>query len=189
MKINRPTMSMMVVIGFLLVLTAEQVRCTTPRSDALIQSLPGQNFVPNFKQYSGYITIDETHGRNLFYWFLESQGNPDQDPVVLWMNGGPGCSSIGAGALEENGAFRPLLLNSINLTVGVQSELYVYNSIPSNRMKAENQSYLTHRIMSFLSFPLLSSCDHSQLVMEQACQHDLLGLSIWCWIFLFRYPC
>uniref|UniRef100_A0A914RD41 Carboxypeptidase n=1 Tax=Parascaris equorum TaxID=6256 RepID=A0A914RD41_PAREQ len=40
----------------------------------------------------------------MFYWFVESQGNPDSDPVALWLNGGPGCSSIG-GAFEELGPF------------------------------------------------------------------------------------
>lgn len=35
---------------------------------------------------------------------MESQGNPDSDPVALWLNGGPGCSSIG-GAFEELGPF------------------------------------------------------------------------------------
>ena len=41
-------------------------------------------------RYSGYITVDESHGRNLYYFFAESQGNPATDPVVLWMQGGPG---------------------------------------------------------------------------------------------------
>lgn len=35
---------------------------------------------------------------------MESQGNPATAPVVLWLNGGPGCSSM-EGFLAENGPF------------------------------------------------------------------------------------
>ena len=34
-----------------------------------------------------YITVDEEAGRALFYAFVESSGNPKEDPVVLWLNG------------------------------------------------------------------------------------------------------
>ena len=37
-----------------------------------------------------------------FYWFFESRSAPKSDPVVLWMTGGPGCSSEVA-LFGENG--------------------------------------------------------------------------------------
>lgn len=49
--------------------------------------LPGQPVV-NFRQYSGYITVNETHGRALFYWFFEATRNPQNKPLLLWLNGG-----------------------------------------------------------------------------------------------------
>ena len=42
----------------------------------------------------------------LFYWLVEAQSNPQTAPLMQWMNGGPGCSSL-LGMFEENGPFRP----------------------------------------------------------------------------------
>ncbi|KAL2509768.1 Serine carboxypeptidase-like 34 [Forsythia ovata] len=66
--------------------------------------LPGQPAV-SFKQYAGYINVNQTHGRALFYWFFEATKNPQKKPLLLWLNGGPGCSSIGYGEAEELGPF------------------------------------------------------------------------------------
>ncbi|PIA46405.1 hypothetical protein AQUCO_01500147v1, partial [Aquilegia coerulea] len=70
-----------------------------------IDSLPGQPIV-KFNQYSGYVTVDGQAGRALFYYFVESSDKPSTKPLVLWLNGGPGCSSVGAGAMSELGPFR-----------------------------------------------------------------------------------
>lgn len=42
--------------------------------------------------YSGYLKVDDH--KALHYLMVESQNNPETDPVVLWFNGGPGCSSL-----------------------------------------------------------------------------------------------
>jgi serine carboxypeptidase-like clade 2 len=57
--------------------------------------------------FSGYVTVDEDSGRALFYAFVESARNAKEDPLVLWMNGGPGCSSLAGGFLSELGPFYP----------------------------------------------------------------------------------
>jgi carboxypeptidase C (cathepsin A) len=53
------------------------------------------------KQKSGYIDLEGTN-KHLFYWFFESRRKPLEDPLILWLNGGPGCSSLIA-VLRENG--------------------------------------------------------------------------------------
>ncbi|XP_029000461.1 cathepsin A-like [Betta splendens] len=67
-----------------------------------VTSLPGMMFKPNYRQWSGY--LQARPGKFLHYWFVTSQRAPSKDPLVLWLNGGPGCSSLD-GFLSENGPF------------------------------------------------------------------------------------
>nr|KYP65250.1 Serine carboxypeptidase-like 42 [Cajanus cajan] len=72
----------------------------------LVVKLPGQPKV-GFKQFAGYVDVDVKHGRSLFYYFVEAEKDPHKKPLTLWLNGGPGCSSIGGGAFTELGPFYP----------------------------------------------------------------------------------
>ncbi|RDA85724.1 hypothetical protein CP532_5939 [Ophiocordyceps camponoti-leonardi (nom. inval.)] len=42
---------------------------------------------------------------NYFYWFFPAQEKPEESPIVVWLNGGPGASSM-AGVFAENGPCR-----------------------------------------------------------------------------------
>ncbi|KAG2414609.1 hypothetical protein HFD88_003800 [Aspergillus terreus] len=55
-------------------------------------------------QYTGWLDIGHKH---LFFWYFESQNDPVNDPLTLWMTGGPGASSM-LGLFQEVG---PCLIN------------------------------------------------------------------------------
>lgn len=69
-----------------------------------VTTLPG--FVGELPSthYSGLLPVGSLSGvkGHLHYWFIESTGSPESDPIVLWLNGGPGSSSL-IGLLTENG--------------------------------------------------------------------------------------
>lgn len=58
-----------------------------PESDRVIK-LPNQPATPSISQFSGYVTVNEEHGRALFYWFFEAQSEASKKPLLLWLNGG-----------------------------------------------------------------------------------------------------
>ncbi|KAJ8748720.1 hypothetical protein K2173_011269 [Erythroxylum novogranatense] len=72
-----------------------------------IKTLPGQPPV-RFNQYGGYITVSESAGRSFYYYFTEAERDKECKPLLLWLNGGPGCSSLAYGAMQELGPFRVL---------------------------------------------------------------------------------
>lgn len=80
--------------------------------------------------YSGYINVDMNSNRNLFYWLVESSsGTPSTDPLVLWTNGGPGCSSLSGGLFSEFGPFFPDIDGSLALTPNIYTWTQMANVI------------------------------------------------------------
>mmetsp|Transcript_82861 Transcript_82861/g.101552 ORF Transcript_82861/g.101552 Transcript_82861/m.101552 type:complete len:446 (+) Transcript_82861:47-1384(+) len=119
-----------------------------------INDLPGYpSNAPKLTMYSGYIQVNESVNGSLFYWFIESLSHSINTPLLVWLNGGPGASSL-YGLFAENGPFR---INSDGKTLS-------YN----------NYTWITHYHMLFVDQPIdtgFSFCNQGGWVNNE----DLLG--------------
>ncbi|KAJ9709980.1 hypothetical protein PVL29_001455 [Vitis rotundifolia] len=159
--------AMAIAVTLLLLCFSREVESSLSLSDK-IQELPSQPQV-GFQQYSGYVAIDEKQQRALFYYFAEAETDPATKPLVLWLNGGPGCSSLGVGAFSENGPFRP------------SGELLVRNEYSWNR--EANMLYLETPVGVGFSY----STDSSSYVAVNdkiAARDNLVFLQKW----LLKFP-
>lgn len=168
-----------------------------------VESLPGQPPV-KFKQYAGYITVSESHKRAFFYWFVEADHEKAaSQPLAFWFNGGPGCSSVGVGALEELGPFFPnyngtglvrnkhswnkcmfsLLLINLKVRECTNSSIkhktldveYSLRSLNIKSCVGSNSTMLLLEIVNLLKSvqPLLSRCSNNDTFIPALCIHHV----------------
>ncbi|CAF2124066.1 unnamed protein product [Rotaria magnacalcarata] len=99
--------------------------------------------LPPYKQqsFSGYLTVNKTYNSNMFFWFFPTQNGDKNAPVLLWLQGGPGATSL-FGLFTEHGPIqvnddgslseRPITWNSLyNL-------LYIDNPVGTGYSFASN---------------------------------------------------
>ncbi|KAL6843507.1 hypothetical protein ACP4OV_026569 [Aristida adscensionis] len=58
----------------------------------VVTHLPGFDGALPFYLETGYVSVEEETGTELFYYFVESERDPATDAVLLWLVGGPRCS-------------------------------------------------------------------------------------------------
>ncbi|KAI1777790.1 Alpha/Beta hydrolase protein [Hypoxylon cercidicola] len=125
---------------------------------------PSELGVDKVKQYSGYLD-DEANDKHLFYWFFESRNDPKNDPVVLWLNGGPGCSSmmglfmeLGPSSVQKDGSlkYNEYSWNSNASVIFIDQPVnvgYSYSSNPVSNTIAASKDIYALLTLFFHNFP------------------------------------
>ncbi|EFQ98715.1 carboxypeptidase cpdS [Nannizzia gypsea CBS 118893] len=74
------------------------------KADFETRPLPDTPEIP--KNWAGRLDIPGTpRGNSLFFWLFSAEDKAYDDNLIIWLNGGPGCSSL-VGAFLENGPLR-----------------------------------------------------------------------------------
>ncbi|KAH7094560.1 Alpha/Beta hydrolase protein [Paraphoma chrysanthemicola] len=144
------------------------------QADYFIHDLPGAPEGPLLKMHAGHIEVDAAHNSNLFFWHYQNRHIADRQRTVLWLNGGPGCSSMD-GAMMEVGPYRVREGGNLEYNNGSWDEfanlLFVDQPVGTGFSYVNTDSYLTDldqmadHMMTFLEkwFALFPEYEHDDL--------------------------
>jgi vitellogenic carboxypeptidase-like protein len=61
--------------------------------------------IGSYPSYAGYFTVNATYGSNMFFWYFPAQNGNKQAPLIMFLQGGPGASSM-FGLFAEMGPYK-----------------------------------------------------------------------------------
>ncbi|XP_011693538.1 PREDICTED: venom serine carboxypeptidase [Wasmannia auropunctata] len=128
----------------------------------------------DISSYSGYLTVNKEYNSNLFFWFFPAMHNPKTAPVILWLQGGPGATSM-FGLFMENGPFivtanKTLAMRKYSWNIA-HNLIYIDNPVGTGYSFTDNdKGYATNEtqvgrdihtalVQFFLLFPELQNND------------------------------
>jgi carboxypeptidase D len=135
--------------------------------------------------------MPEHHG-NLFFWKINNKHIADKPRLVIWLNGGPGCSSED-GALMEIGPYRVREGGKLEQVDGAWNEfatlLFVDNPVGTGFSYVDSDSYLheltemSAQFVQFLDqwFSIFPEYVHDDVSRLRLLKSDLTKVDLYCW--------
>jgi carboxypeptidase D len=110
-------------------------------------------------QVYSHIEVNQEHNGNLFFWHFQNRHIANRQRTVIWLNGGPGCSSMD-GALMEIGPYRVKPDGNLKYNDGSWDEfanvLFIDNPVGTGYSYVDTDSYvrelkdMAEQIVTFL---------------------------------------